>query len=188
MKQQLEDKQSRIDLQRGMAHQFLEHRRNVQKKKAKQAKEAKKGNTQNSANNSDDETKEDNYTTQSSLNVFNDNIGDAAMESILQTVIDLINLRAPLSDDLLLLCWKYEMTSNKQHSFNFDPLNTRLWRTIEGVLTQILEVPVNKTDFIWFKSYLFDSAVKFNFSSQLILSRFVLHFKCLCFFCPCLFV
>ena len=184
MKQKLEQLQSKIELQRGMVHQFLEHRRekNEARMKEKESKSDEKSNNSGGAS---------------------EQVIDSAMESVLQTVIDLINLRKPVSDDLLLLCWQvclvtpfmffflgcsfalqtvficlcffvlfvlfvfqYEITINKKHSYNFNPLNTRLWRCIESVLAEILELPLNKKDFIWFKSYLFDSAVLFLFFFQ----------------------
>ena len=88
MKQKLENLQSRIDLQRGMAHQFLVHRRSVNE--ARLVEESKSNNATVAA------------AAKEAL--ANDNIVDTAMESILQTVIDLIQARKPISDDVLLIC------------------------------------------------------------------------------------
>ena len=84
--------------------------------------------------------------------------GDNAMDSMLETVIELISQRLPISDTMLLLCWKYE---NKEYSKNesFDPLKSRLWQSIEKVLNNILELPLNKKEYIWFRKYLFNSAI-----------------------------
>ena len=84
---------------------------------------------------------------------------DLAMESILETVINLINERLPISDDLLLVCWKYELMKLSKNDENFNPLNTRLWIAISNVLNNVLELPLNKKDYIWFSSYLLHSSI-----------------------------
>ena len=87
---------------------------------------------------------------------------DAALESILETMIVLIEKRQAISDDMLLLVWRYELSKECKKNLNKEcnPLKTRLWKVIESCLTQVLKIPPNKKDLAWFQTYLFNSAVK----------------------------
>ena len=87
---------------------------------------------------------------------------DSALESILETMIVLISNRLAISDDMLLLCWRYELSKERKRNLNGEcnPLKTRLWKAIESCLAQVLKIPPNKKDLAWFQTYLFDSAVE----------------------------
>ena len=93
----------------------------------------------------------------------------AAMDGLLSITIDLIERRLPISDDILLLCFRYELECNKENK-TFQPTQTKLWQAIEKVLNKILKIPnfndildvtESKKDFLWFKMYLFNSSVKY---------------------------
>ena len=80
------------------------------------------------------------------------------MEKLVSIVIDLLNNRQPISDDMLLACWRYER--RKKEFFNENKFeNSKLWIAIENITNQVLQLPLNKIDFVWFKSFLFHSAI-----------------------------
>ena len=78
------------------------------------------------------------------------------MENLLTNMIDLITNRQPLSDDMLLACWKYE-TSKKE--FKYNKLESKLWIAIETAMNQVLKLPLSKIEFTWFKNYVFNSSL-----------------------------
>ena len=77
------------------------------------------------------------------------------MENLLSDMINLIENRQPLSDDMLLASWHYEIRTKKLQ----DKTQSRLWIAIENALNQVLSLPLSKIEFVWFKSYLFRSSI-----------------------------
>ena len=84
------------------------------------------------------------------LNVI-DKDSEAGMEELVSIMIDLLNNRQPISDDMLLACWKYE--TSKKEFINENKFESKLWIAIESIANQVLQLPLNKVDFVWFKSY-----------------------------------
>ena len=80
------------------------------------------------------------------------------LEGVLATVIAMIENFEPISDDILLLCWKYEISKNKSNK-NYDPLSSKLWKVIDKAMNDVLTIPVNKRKWFWYKEYLFHSAI-----------------------------
>ena len=80
------------------------------------------------------------------------------MDGLLATVIAMIENFEPISDDILLLCWKFEMSKNKFNK-SYDPLTGKLWTVINKTMNDVLTIPVNKRKWFWFKEYLFESTI-----------------------------
>lgn len=91
-------------------------------------------------------------------NQCNKKLGSMALNSIVDTMISMIKEKKPISDDLLLLCWKFEL-SKKKKSEKYDPLSSPLWKAIEETVQDVLTIPINKVDWFWFKEYLFYSSI-----------------------------
>ena len=92
---------------------------------------------------------------------------DSLLEGLLLTVIKLIEQKLSISDDLLLLVWKYEMIKHPNEKEN------RLWNVLQNMIKYVLDNSKNKRSWFWFKSCIFDSIiwyelVSFNQSSNLI--------------------
>ena len=69
---------------------------------------------------------------------------DELLEQLLLTVIKLIEQRLPLSDDMLLVCWKYEMLKNGNRNKN------RLWNVLITTIKYVLDHSKNKRNWIWY--------------------------------------
>ena len=95
------------------------------------------------------------YHRQSGKNKLQTLFKDSAMESIVGSMIELINERLPISDDLLLLCLKYEMGRSSKKTF----MDSKLWQAIERAVNIALTLPLKRKEFVWFKSYLMTSAI-----------------------------
>ena len=92
-----------------------------------------------------------------SVKIHNSNINET-MENMLDTLINLISKRKPISDVLIMTCWYYELEKNKKNKL-FDPLNTRVWTAINSSDDKVLKLPLNKKEFNWFQLYLLDSII-----------------------------
>ena len=126
MKQKAITERTRLDVQRGVAHRFLQQRI------------AQNKNTKN------ENEKDDN------------SLYEQGMENLLSIMINLISNRQPLSDDMLLACWEYETSKEK---YKNNKLECRLWKAIDDAIKQVLKLPLKRIDFVWFKSYLFNSTI-----------------------------
>ena len=78
---------------------------------------------------------------------------DELLENLLQTVLNLLSKKLPLSDDILLLVWKYEMSINATGDTN------RLWLTLSTTIEDVLDNASNRRDWFWFKTYILQSIV-----------------------------
>ena len=80
---------------------------------------------------------------------------DKLLEELLQTQLNLLLKKLPLSDDILLLCWKYEMSINPSGDTN------RLWLSLSTIIEEVLDNANNKRDWFWFKTYILQSIVEY---------------------------
>ena len=78
---------------------------------------------------------------------------DQLLEELLQTMLKLITKKLPLSDDMLLLVWKYEMSMNPNGDMN------RLWLALSKTIETVLDNATNRRDWFWFKTYILQSIV-----------------------------
>ena len=78
-----------------------------------------------------------------------------SMIRIMDCLIELLQKRLPFSDDLLLLCYHFELSQMKQ----VKPLQTKIWKTITKVCDRVLKLPLNRRDWLWFKQYLMPSVL-----------------------------
>ena len=69
---------------------------------------------------------------------------DTLLEQLLLTVIKLIEQRLPVSDDMLMVCWKYEMEKHNNEKEN------RLWNVIKTTVEHVLDHSKNKRNWIWY--------------------------------------
>ena len=146
MKNQAKLEEKRIETQRGIVNQFLKQRKIMSK------------NTKNT----DKDTS-------------NKKISDPLLEELLQTMLKLISQQSPISDDLLLICWKYEM------SINSNEKNNRLWKVLNNIVQNVLNNSRNKRNWIWFKSYVLNSIVKLEVLYYFVLCCFACAFNvCSC--------
>ncbi len=86
-------------------------------------------------------------------NCFNkESKGYAMMESLTASIIQCFKERCPLSEDLLHIAWKWndEILIGKGGA-----MESSLWKCIYETLTNVLSLPLNKRDYIWFKLYVF---------------------------------
>ena len=146
MKDKAKTEEKRIEAKRGIVNTFIKQRQ----KMAKKAEETK------------DEVKDE----------MTGEMKDKLLEDLLVTVLNLIEEQAAISDDMLYLCWKYEMNKMKNepnHSTN------RLWVVLKKVIFNVLEDTKNKQKWIWFKKNLLSSViwyelVSFDASDPVLLS------------------
>ena len=82
---------------------------------------------------------------------------DVLLEQLLLTVINLIEQRLPVSDDMLLVCWKYEMLKNGNEKKN------RLWNVLKTTIKYVLDHSKNKRNWIWYGFSLFGFGFGFGF-------------------------
>ena len=91
------------------------------------------------------------------LNHFNEKL----MNEIVIQMVELIHKQLPISDDLLLACWKFE-TQNKNKSNNKNQKN-RIWLAIKEKIRHVLDVShktdQNKIGKYWFDLYIAQSSI-----------------------------
>ena len=84
---------------------------------------------------------------------------DSLLENLLLTVIKLIEQQLAISDDILNICWKYEMDKNPNEKEN------RLWNVLKNTIEYVLSNSKNKRIWIWFKSCIFSSVIWYELVS-----------------------
>ena len=84
---------------------------------------------------------------------------DSLLENLLLTVIKLIEQQLAISDDILNICWKYEMDKNPNEKEN------RLWNVLKNTIEYVLDNSKNKRIWIWFKSCIFQSVIWYELVS-----------------------
>ncbi len=77
------------------------------------------------------------------------------MVLLTKEVIRCINERLPLSEDMLFICWKFAVFSNK------NPLDSDLWKVLSTRLEEVLKLPLHPLNWAWFKSNIMKSAVAY---------------------------
>ena len=77
-----------------------------------------------------------------------DNTRQFFKDTLIVLMTEIIEQKLAFSDDILNLCWSFEP----------DPLNSDLWKTIETVCTDIINNG-NKLDWFWMKTYIVPSTV-----------------------------
>ena len=65
-----------------------------------------------------------------------------SMITIMDCLLNLLKSRLPFSDDLLLLCYHFELS--QQDKNNQKPLETKIWKTITQVCDKVLHLPLNR--------------------------------------------
>ena len=178
MKNQAKEEESRIESKRGFVYQFLKQRKEMLEEKEikkqendksiknemleekekvqdgteSDAKDEKKDETKENAKS---ETKNDKREMKEEKengkheNEKEEEKGDALLQELVLTMLELIEKEAPISQDLLFLCWKYEETAK----------TNRLWKALQIKIEEALDNSKNKKKWIWFKTYIFDSMV-----------------------------
>eukprot|EP01084_Bolivina_argentea_P070297 127805_1 len=77
-----------------------------------------------------------------------------SMVKMCESMKKLIRKRLPVSDDLLMLCFHFELAQNDN-----DPLKCSIWNTLYNTLNNCLRIPLNQRNWLWFKQYIFDSSI-----------------------------
>ena len=77
-----------------------------------------------------------------------------SLEQMVEAIKILIKKRLPISDDLLLLCFNFELKKNKGN-----PLECSIWKTLYNTLNKALRIPLNRRNWLWFKQYIFGSSL-----------------------------
>eukprot|EP01083_Nonionella_stella_P139374 425055_1 len=80
-----------------------------------------------------------------------------SMVKMVESLKTLIKNRLPISDDMLLLCMNFEMQNG-----NGNPLECSLWHCLYNTLNEILRIPLNRRNWLWFKQYIFNSSLWFQ--------------------------
>eukprot|EP01084_Bolivina_argentea_P154778 269785_1 len=73
-----------------------------------------------------------------------------SMTKMVESLKTLIRNKLPISDDLLLICFSFEMKQNQN-----DPLKCSLWKCLYDTLNNCLRIPLNRRNWLWFKQYIF---------------------------------
>ena len=73
---------------------------------------------------------------------------DVLLEQLLLTVIKLIEQMLPVSDDMLMVCWKYEMEKS-----NGNEKENRLWNVLKTTVEYVLDHSKNKRNWIWYEFF-----------------------------------
>eukprot|EP01083_Nonionella_stella_P064697 168888_1 len=80
-------------------------------------------------------------------------------ESVMNGICDgmnaLIRNGLPISDHMLFIALQWELRQSEDGNI----LNTSIYKTIEETLDDLLNIPLNKRHWNWFKLYLFDSCI-----------------------------
>ena len=90
--------------------------------------------------------------------------GEKGIETVISKMISLISKQLPVSDDILLACWKYEEMRSK-HNLN----DNRIWQAIQKELSKVFSNSKNNRSWYWFEMYIWKSAVKFFFDFRVFL-------------------
>ena len=77
--------------------------------------------------------------------------GSSLMEQIVVKMEKLIADKLPISDHLLLACWKYERKTKKKVN--------RIWKAIKAQVLEICAEPQDDRDWYWFQLYIINSAI-----------------------------
>eukprot|EP01084_Bolivina_argentea_P149227 260711_1 len=77
-----------------------------------------------------------------------------SMIKMTESIKTLIKNRLPFSDDLLLLCFNFEMKHNL-----YDPLKCSIWNCLYHTINKVLKIPLNRRNWLWFKQYVFQSSI-----------------------------
>ena len=128
MKNQAKDEEKRIESKRGIVSQFLNERRLM---KAPQSNDNGGGGASGK-----------------------DRFDDQLCEQMLQTILNLLKKKLPVSDDMMLLVWTYEMKRS-----NGNEKENRLWNVLKTTIEDVLDHSKNKRNWIWFKNNIFGSMV-----------------------------
>ena len=135
MKEKAKNDETMIKSQYGIVNQFLKRRKAIRMNRM---------NKMN--NNNDNNDNKDNNN--------NDSKNDILMEEMVITMIDLIETQCAISDDMLLLTFKYETEQcNKIESKH------RIWNVIKKVMAQVLDSNNKHKNWNWFHIYLLKSRV-----------------------------
>eukprot|EP01084_Bolivina_argentea_P165003 286760_1 len=81
------------------------------------------------------------------------------MIKLVESLKILIRKRLPLSDDMLMIGLYFEM---KQNINGGNPLKTSLWKCLYNTLNNVLRIPLNRRNWLWFKQYIFGSCLWFE--------------------------
>ena len=160
----------RIESQRAVVKNFLKERQEMltrakttittrkaegQKEKPQKIQETQETGCATTKTNISQSTKTDDHeapvTREQTNNVTCEE--DKLLEELLQTQLNLLMKKSPLSDDMLLLVWKYEMSINATGDTN------RLWLSLSKIIEEVLDNASNKRDWFWFKTYILQSIV-----------------------------
>ena len=147
MKEKAKKEKGQIKSQQGMVHQFLRERKDMTEKTGK-------GNEKGKQNKKEKE-KEKQSTDATEYE-------DSLMEEMTATLIRLIRSEKSISDDMLVLCWKYESVKCQ----NIESKH-RLWNVIQEKMTQVLDSDIKQTNWQWFDIYLLNSNIWYE-SDQFI--------------------
>ena len=65
-----------------------------------------------------------------------------SMITIIDCLLNLIKNKLPFSDDLLLLCYHFELSQQKDNDKK--PLETQIWKSITNICDTVLKLPLNR--------------------------------------------
>ena len=136
-----------IEMKRGIAHQFLKQRLDKRRRETT-IKTGGAGGAGVGGPRAFEKKEKDNENVNE-----NDDTYDELLEELLLTLISLIESKLALSDDMLLICWKYEMSHKKSYKEN------RLWNSISKTITSVLNDSKNKRNWLWFEKYILSSVI-----------------------------
>eukprot|EP01084_Bolivina_argentea_P070296 127804_1 len=77
-----------------------------------------------------------------------------SMVKMVESLKTLIKNRLPISDEMLLLVFHFEMKQN-----NNNPLECSLWKCLCNTLNEILRIPLNRRNWLWFKQYILNCSI-----------------------------
>ena len=162
MKNQAKTEEKRIESKRGIVSQFIKLRRRIVEEKSEKGKDEeyekkKTVDEKKDPNESKEEKKNENENENESKKEKKEcELNDPFLEELSNTVLKLIEMQAPISDDMLYLCWKYEGGKKKNE-------DNRLWIRLKKLIGDILDDSKNKQKWIWFKQNLLSSVIWYEF-------------------------
>ncbi len=77
------------------------------------------------------------------------------MDVVIKSLVACFKERTPLSEDLLFLGWKWSARSVEGGTSK-----SLLWTSLKETLSKVLAIPLNKTDWVWFKMNLLGTSVE----------------------------
>ncbi len=80
--------------------------------------------------------------------------GYEMMKCMEKSIITCLKQKTPLSEDMLYLTWKWVCKTKKGGSSN-----SELWETIKETLLNVLDLPINKRDWVWFQMFVMTNVV-----------------------------